>query len=88
MTTRLPTTSPTVTLDGSHTAYRPVSGIALRLKSVWHSAREILSICSRANIAAHHYEDLKRRSDIDLANMGLTRADLPGAALRKLSEDH
>lgn len=86
MTTRLPAISPTVSLR-SHTAARPFSGLALRLKTMWHSAREVLSILSRANGAAHYYEHLKRRSDCDLTAMGLTRADLPGAALRKLSED-
>jgi hypothetical protein len=47
--------------------------------------REIWTICSRAQAAAHHYEVLKPLSDQELAARGLTRADLPRAAFRKLT---
>ena len=48
--------------------------------------KEALGICSRAADAAHHYEELKPLSDEALADRGPTRADLPRAALRKLTE--
>lgn len=47
--------------------------------------REVLSICARARDAAQHYEELKPQSDANLAEKGLTRADLPRAAYRKLT---
>jgi hypothetical protein len=45
----------------------------------------VLSIFSRARIAASHYEELKPQSAADLAEKGLTRADLPRTAFRKLT---
>jgi hypothetical protein len=47
--------------------------------------QEVLSICARARAAAQHYEELKPQSDANLAQKGLTRADLPRAAYRKLT---
>jgi hypothetical protein len=49
-------------------------------------AREILTICSRANDAAHTYEKLKAMSDHELAKRGLKRADLARAAFDRLTE--
>jgi hypothetical protein len=37
-------------------------------------------------VAAHHYEPLQWRSDVDLAAKGLQRSDVPGSAFRKLTE--
>ena len=48
--------------------------------------QEIWAICSRAQAAAHHYTTHKCLSDQALAARGLTRADLPGAALAKLND--
>lgn len=53
--------------------------------SLMAKMREIWAICSRAQAAAHHYEALKPLSDQELAARGLTRADLPRAAFRKLT---
>lgn len=50
-------------------------------------AVEVLSVLARAHIAAGHYEDLRRRSDADLASRGLRRADLPRAAFAILAGD-
>jgi hypothetical protein len=50
-------------------------------------AAEVLRVCSRAGAAAHHYEDLARLSDAELAARGLKRADLPKAALDKLDKE-
>ncbi len=50
-------------------------------------ALEALRICSRAQAAAQHYEELKPLSDAALADKGLKRADLPRAALDKLNEE-
>jgi len=47
--------------------------------------RYVLSIFSRARVAASYYEDLKPLSQADLAQKGLTRSDLPRAAFRKLT---
>ena len=49
--------------------------------------KEILAIFSRAMDAAHTYEELKPMSDAALAERGLTRADLPRAAFRKLTQE-
>lgn len=46
---------------------------------------ELWAICSRAQAAAHHYEAHKPLSGQALAARGLTRADLPRAAFRKLA---
>jgi len=48
--------------------------------------QEIWAICSRAQVAAHHYTAHKCLSDQALAARGLTRADLPRAALGKLND--
>ena len=47
--------------------------------------REVWAICGRAWAAAHHYETMRPLSDQALAARGLTRADLPRAAFRKLT---
>jgi hypothetical protein len=49
-------------------------------------AVEVLSVLARAHAAAGHYEELRRRSDADLASRGLRRADLPRAAFSILAE--
>jgi uncharacterized protein YjiS (DUF1127 family) len=48
---------------------------------------EILQILGRAADAAHHYERLRAMSDAALADRGLTREDIPRAALKKLTDD-
>ena len=48
--------------------------------------REVLAIFTRARVAASYYEELKPQSQADLADKGLTKADLPRAAFRKLTE--
>lgn len=53
--------------------------------SVLQRLKEVLSICARARTAAHHYEELRPLSEADLAEKGLTRADVPRAAFRKLT---
>jgi hypothetical protein len=70
-------------LDNLKVARRPLAGAGVRQKL--RNMREILSICSRAQAAAHHYEQLKPLSDEDLAAKGIERADLPRAAFRKLT---
>src|SRR5262245_38615258 len=53
----------------------------------WYTyAIEILTILARAHAAAAHYEDLRRRSDADLASHGIRRADLPRVAFHMLTE--
>jgi hypothetical protein len=49
--------------------------------------QDVLRVCSRAQAAAHHYEELRSKSDAALAERGLTRADLPRAAFDKLDEE-
>jgi hypothetical protein len=80
MTTWLPTGSRHVAAENGErgAAKRSMRGALQRL-------REILSICARARVAAHHYEELKPLSEADLAEKGLTRSDLPRAAFRKLT---
>ena len=50
------------------------------------SVLEVLRVCSRAQAAAQHYEELKPLSDVALTDKGLKRADLPRAAFDKLNE--
>jgi hypothetical protein len=45
----------------------------------------VLSIFNRARVTAGYYEELKSRSEADLAEKGMTRGDLPRAAFRKLT---
>jgi len=47
--------------------------------------RDIWTIFSRAQAAAHYYEAHKPLSEEELAARGLTRADLPRSAFRKLT---
>ena len=47
--------------------------------------REIWTICSRAQAAAHYSEAHKSLSDQALAARGLIRTDLPRAAFRELT---
>jgi len=47
--------------------------------------RDICTICSRAQIAAHRYEAHKALCDQELAARGLTRADLARAAYRTVT---
>jgi hypothetical protein len=62
------------------------AGLRERWRVVACSTRDILAICSRGLAAAHYYEQLKPRSDADLAAKGLQRSGLPQAAFRKLTE--
>jgi hypothetical protein len=86
MTAWLPTSS-RLKFDDLIISKPPFADALPRLRKAAHNMREILSICSRAQIAAHHYEQLKPLSDSDLAAKGLTRGDVPRAAFRKLTED-
>ena len=85
MTAWLPTSS-RLKFDDLIISKPPFAGALPRLRKAAHYMREILSICSRAQIAAHHYEQLKPRSDTDLAAKGLTRGDVPRAAFSKLTD--
>jgi hypothetical protein len=80
MTTWLPTSRPHLAMeqDDRSVPKRPRTGALRRIQ-------EVLSICARARTAAHHYEELKPKSDADLDKEGLTRADLPRAAFKKLT---
>jgi hypothetical protein len=49
--------------------------------------KEVFWIFSRAMDAAHTYEALRPMSDAALAERGLTRADLPRAVFRKLTQE-
>jgi hypothetical protein len=51
----------------------------------WPLIREVVLIVARAHAAAELYDDLRRRSDIDLAARGLKRADLARVALNELT---
>ena len=48
---------------------------------------DALAVCRRARAAADHYEELKSLSAQALAARGLTRAELPRAAFKKLSQE-
>ena len=85
MTASLPTSSH-LKFDAFAISKPPFADALPRLRKAAHNMREILSILSRAQIAAHHYEQLKPLSDSDLAAKGLTRSDVPRAAFRKLTE--
>lgn len=56
------------------------------MRPVIERIRDVLGACSRAAAAAHYYEQLRSLSDEALAARGLTRADIPRATLRKISE--
>jgi uncharacterized protein YjiS (DUF1127 family) len=81
MTTWLPTGSRNLAAQSNE---RRASGRArMGLLSL---LREVLAIFTRAQVAANYYEELKPQSEADLADKGLTRADVPRAAFRKLTE--
>ena len=82
MTTWLPTGSRNLAAESNA---RRASGRAGR--RVLSLLREVLSIFTRARVAANYYEELKPQSEADLAEKGLTRGDLPRAAFRKLTEN-
>ena len=67
--------------------FRPVdvSVAGLRMPTAVIQFREIWTICSRAQAAAHYYEAHKSLSDQALAARGLIRTDLPRAAFRELT---
>jgi hypothetical protein len=83
MSASLPTSSPSK-LDDLNVSTQPFA--EARLRRVLHTVGEMLSICSRAQAAAQHYEELKPMSGADLAERGLARADVPRAVFRKLTE--
>jgi hypothetical protein len=55
-------------------------------RAATRNVRQVLSIWSLGLAAAHHYEQLQWRSDVDFAAKGLQRSDVPRAAFRKLTE--
>ena len=81
----LPTSS-RLKFDELRISRQAFADVRARWRVATRKVREILSICSRGLIAAHHYERLKAQSDADLAANGLQRGDLPRAAFRKLTE--
>jgi hypothetical protein len=82
MTAWLPTGSRNIALHSNErSAPRRAGGNVLSL------LREVLSIFTRARIAATYYEELKPQSEADLAEKGLTKSDLPRATFRKLTEE-
>lgn len=80
MTTWLPTGSRNITADSNEKSDSGRVG-----RSALQLLREVLSIFTRARVAASYYEELKPQSGADLAEKGLTRADLPRTAFRKLT---
>ncbi len=54
-------------------------------RSLMAKVLEVWAICGRAGTAAHDYETMRPLSGQALAARGLTRADLPRAAFRKLT---
>jgi hypothetical protein len=84
MTAWLPTSS-RLDLDDLKVAQRPLAGALVRVREKLRTLRDILSICSVAQAAAHDYEQMKPLSNADLAARGTDRADLPRAAFRKLT---
>ena len=86
MTAWLPTSS-RLKFDTLNVSTQPFADAPNRLRRMLHSVGEMLSICSRAQAAARHYEELKPMSGADLAERGLDRADVPRAVFRKLTED-
>ena len=61
--------------------------IARRSAALLGTIRDVWLIMARASAAAQLYEDLRRRSDTELAQHGLDRADLPRAAFDALTSD-
>jgi hypothetical protein len=86
MTAWLPASS-RLHLNDLKSTTQPLAGASQGLRKRFGTLREILSIFSRAQAAAHHYETLKRQSDIDLAGQGLERTDVPRAAFHKLTDE-
>jgi hypothetical protein len=80
MTTWLPTDSQNPLAENIERSGEKRSG-----SSVLQRLKEVLSICGRARTAAHYYEELRPLSEADLAEKGLSRADVPRAAFRKLT---
>jgi hypothetical protein len=80
MTTWLPTGSRNLVTENDERSAKKHSE-----RSVLQRLKEVLFICARARTAAHHYEELKPLSEADLAEKGLTRADVPRAVFRKLT---
>ena len=85
MTAWLPTSS-RLKFDDLIISRPPFADALPRLRKAAHNMREILSICSRAQIAAHHYEQLKPLSDTGPCGKGPDASDVPRAAFRKLTE--
>jgi hypothetical protein len=86
MTAWLPTSS-RLKFDDLNVSTQPFADAPGRLRRMLRTVGEMLTICSRAQAAAQHYEDLKPMSNADLAERGLDRADVPRAAFRKLTEE-
>jgi hypothetical protein len=80
MTTWLPTGSRNLAADSNDRG--AIARAGRRALSV---LGEVLSIFNRARVTAGYYEELKSRSEADLAEKGMTRGDLPRAAFRKLT---
>lgn len=86
MTSWLPTSS-RLKFDDLNVSNQAFANAPDRLRRMVRTVGEMLSICSRAQAAAQHYEELKPKSDADLAERGIERADLPQVAFRKLTEE-
>ena len=65
-------------LIGDHSQRSTRPGFVDRARDVW-------AICSRANDAAHTWEELNALSDDELARRGLRRADVARIAFDKLT---
>ena len=85
MTAWLPTRS-RLKFDDLRISRPAFAEVRARWRTATRNVREVLSICSHGLAAAHHYQQLKSRSDADLAANGLQRGDVPRAVFRKLTE--
>jgi|RhiMetdeSRZDD1v2_1073273.scaffolds.fasta_scaffold29134_5 hypothetical protein len=85
MTTWPPTTSRLRFYD-FRISRQAFADVRARWRTAARNVGDILSICSRGLIAAHHYQRLKSKSDADLAADGLQRGDVPRSAFEKLTE--
>jgi uncharacterized protein YjiS (DUF1127 family) len=58
-----------------------VRGFAWLARQIWSGLRGVARSFSEAQAARRTYEQLSRLSDHDLADMGLTREDIPAVAV-------
>ena len=69
--------------------------VSQRLAAEWDAfgavlatIRDIILIVAQAHAAAELYDDLRHRTDADLADRGLKRANLPRVAFNELTKRH